>query len=213
MVDIAQNLTGLATAVKLTSKCSEGQRENSAASKNFETADLFSCDEQPVSLPARSENGGEDCIPGLPGAGSAAPRTPGRPKGARNRSTEEWRKYILSKYKSPLVMLCEVYSRPLAELKKEVNCDALDAFKLQLSAAQAAIPYLHQKQPLAIEDNRDSVPVININVSSFDAKILADRSGNIRPELTSVEMVTDAEFAELLDEQEAQCKNDADSND
>lgn len=208
MVDIGQNVAGLATAVKLASICSEGQREKSAASEISDAPDLFSHDSQPVSLPVEQKAAGEECLPGIPGAGSSAPRTPGRPKGARNRSTEEWRKYILSKHKSPLAFLAGVYSQDIKELRREIDCDLLEAFKLQLSAAQAALPYLHQKQPLAIIDNRDAVPVININVSQYDAKVLADRSGNIRQELTQVELVTDAEFAELLDDEDKQGEND-----
>jgi hypothetical protein len=101
----------------------------------------------------------------------------GRPAGARNKSTEEWRRYLLSRYPSPLVGLIEVYTRAPADLARELGLymqaevlrenehgrivrevladesrpDIAAAFKIQMEALQAALPYLHQKQPLAIE--------------------------------------------------------------
>lgn len=45
----------------------------------------------------------------------------GRPKGARNRSTEEWRKFILGRYRSPAVFLAEMYSRTPAQLAAELG--------------------------------------------------------------------------------------------
>lgn len=101
----------------------------------------------------------------------------GRPAGARNKSTEEWRRYLLSRYPSPLVGLIEVYSRNPADLARELGLyqqgevlretesgriervlladesrpDIAAAFKLQMEAMQAALPYLHQRQPLAVE--------------------------------------------------------------
>lgn len=44
----------------------------------------------------------------------------GRPKGARNRSTEQWRQFFLSKYQAPLIGLGETYSRSPLDLAKEL---------------------------------------------------------------------------------------------
>lgn len=211
MGDIAQKLTGLATAVDLYMKSSEGQRQNSGISKNFENAGSSAVADnaqiQPSLLPDISsgkETGrGNVSALGLTGSGELDKKAPGRPKGARNRSTEEWRRYFLSKHKSPLMVLGELYNKPLEELKDELKCERLEAFKLQLSAAQAVLPYVHQKQPLAIEDKSGNIPVININVSQLDAKLIADNAGTIRKEITDVELVTDAEFSEVLAEEES----------
>lgn len=78
-------------------------------------------------------------------------RGPGRPPGSRNRSTEEWRTYILARYRSPLVALAETYSRPVQVLAAELGCSVAAAFQIQQRAAVEALPYLHQKQPTAIE--------------------------------------------------------------
>jgi hypothetical protein len=97
----------------------------------------------------------------------------GRPKGVPNRSTAEWAAYILSRHKSPLTALAELYSRPTGELvdqlqemadkhKKWVSTgeggrweratiSPLDVLKMQRDAAVAMLPYLHKRQPVAIE--------------------------------------------------------------
>lgn len=94
----------------------------------------------------------------------------GRPPGARNKSTEQWRQYLLSRYRSPLVGLMELYSRTPAELARELGLYAYhegelmldpatgrpvlatgEAFKAQLAAMIAALPYLHQRLPQAVE--------------------------------------------------------------
>ena len=51
----------------------------------------------------------------------------GRPKGAINRATAEWRDFILSRYRSPLVVLAETYSRPAHDLAAEIGCTKLEA--------------------------------------------------------------------------------------
>ena len=59
----------------------------------------------------------------------------GRPTGSRNRRTQEWTDFILSQYRSPLVVLAETYSRPVAELAAELGCNKLEAFERQQAAA------------------------------------------------------------------------------
>ncbi|KKL91822.1 hypothetical protein LCGC14_1890840 [marine sediment metagenome] len=78
-------------------------------------------------------------------------RGPGRPPGARNRRTDEWVDYLLARYRSPLIVLAEMYSRSVGELVKEVGCTKLEAIKLQIFAAEKLAPFVHQKQPLAIQ--------------------------------------------------------------
>lgn len=75
----------------------------------------------------------------------------GRPAGARNRRTQEWVDFILRQYRSPLMVLAETYSRPVEELAHLLGCDRLEAFKAQQAAAIALAPYLHQRQPMAVE--------------------------------------------------------------
>lgn len=79
------------------------------------------------------------------------PRGPGRPPGARNRSTSEWVDYIANRYRDPRLFLAEAYSRPAEGLARELGCTRLEAFQLQVKAAEGLLPYMAQKQPAAIQ--------------------------------------------------------------
>ena len=76
---------------------------------------------------------------------------PGRPKGSKNKAAEEWGEYILQQYRSPLIFLAETYNRPVGLLATELKCDRLEAFKIQIQAAKDLAPYVHQKQPQALD--------------------------------------------------------------
>lgn len=113
----------------------------------------------------------------------------GRPRGARNKSTEAWRELFLSKYRHPLMALGELTTMTPEQLAREMKLyvwnegkqvvgpklDALgrhltdadgnklwepvlatgEAFKRQMEALTALLPYLGQKLPLAIEQKGD----------------------------------------------------------
>lgn len=88
-------------------------------------------------------------------------RGPGRPPGARNRSTLAMLEYLQSRYQSPLVALAETYSRPVADLVAELGCKKLEAVNLQIEAMKASLPYWHAKQPVAVQiDGRGLVTLI-----------------------------------------------------
>lgn len=153
---------GLATAVALAGGMGELGVEGA------EQVELFAdADDAPMPMPAAK--------------GVSGPQG-GRPRGARNRSTEEWRHYILSRYRSPLVFLMELAARSPADLARDLGLykyhegklvtaevedqdgtkhrvpvlDTGAAFSAQVDAAKAALPYLHQRQPLAIEAKGDA---------------------------------------------------------
>lgn len=98
----------------------------------------------------------------------------GRPKGARNKRTEEWVNHILSRYRSPLIGLAEIAARPVRQLAVELEMYArspstglvlyggdgqpvlrsdalLEVLKIQKAAMAELAPYLHQRQPQAVE--------------------------------------------------------------
>ena len=95
----------------------------------------------------------------------------GRPAGSRNRSTQEWSRFILSRYRSPLIGLAEIASATPAELQAALGGPprppaaggdgaegdggggvSLQACLSLIMQAQTSLaPYLHQKQPLAID--------------------------------------------------------------
>ena len=128
MSETKQGLTA-AVAVLGTGEAPQG------AAAGAGQADLFEEPEAPLPLQPR---------------GASGPKG-GRPAGARNRRTQEWVDFILGQYRSPLVVLAETYSRPVAELAAELGCDKLEAFKAQQAAAVALAPYLHQRQAQMVE--------------------------------------------------------------
>jgi hypothetical protein len=93
---------------------------------------------------------------------SEAPRVrgAGRPPGALNKRTSDWTDHILANYQSPLVFLAKTFSRPVELLAAELGASKADAFALQIDAAKNLAPYVHQKQPLAV--NVDSRGVIQL---------------------------------------------------
>lgn len=113
----------------------------------------------------------------------------GRPAGARNKSTEEWVRYFLARYRAPMTALAEIYSRPLGPLVDELQAMAdkhkswvetkdggrwervaispLEVLKMQRDAAAALLPYVHKKQPLdiAIDGRQPGIVVLgDLNV-------------------------------------------------
>ncbi|AFK51895.1 hypothetical protein [Tistrella mobilis] len=104
------------------------------------------------------------------GAGRGTPRrSAGRPKGARNRSTEEWRKLLLSTHRSPLLVLADIYSMPVEELAARLHCDRIEAIKIQMTAARDVAPYLHQRLPQAVEITGDALPMMVLQMPSAAA--------------------------------------------
>ena len=97
-------------------------------------------------------------------------RGPGRPKGSRNRSTEDLRKYLLNKYTHPLETLAVMYSRPTAALAAELGCDTLDAAKLQVACAGKVAEYVAQKMPQAHELKGEAAIPIFFQVGGEMAK-------------------------------------------
>lgn len=75
----------------------------------------------------------------------------GRPKGSRNRRSEQLVQFILSQYSHPLITLAQTYSRPVEVLAAELQCSRADAFALQMRAASELAPYIESKKPVAVQ--------------------------------------------------------------
>ena len=99
---------------------------------------------------------------------------PGRPRGSKNKRTQDWTDYLLGRYPSPLIFLAEAYSRPVEDLAKELSCKKEDAMKIQVAAAKEVAPYVHQKQPVAVEVSQSGVVQLVLETSSE----LADQVAN-----------------------------------
>ncbi len=93
---------------------------------------------------------------------STVSRGRGRPKGSANRRTTAWTDYLLARYRSPLEFLAETFARRVEDLARELSCTPAEAFDLQLKAAKELAPFLHQKQPLAVDVTKKSAGALVI---------------------------------------------------
>lgn len=112
----------------------------------------------------------------------------GRPKGSKNKRTEDWTEYLLNNYRSPLIMFAETYSRPTAALALELCCTLEEAFKIQMDAAKQLAPYVHQKLPQAIEIEGDK-GLINLTMVVSDAYAAVQSNTGLK--------IIDAEIVEI----------------
>lgn len=102
-----------------------------------------------------------------------AQRGPGRPPGARNRSTEALLDAFGRQYRHPLFVLGSIWSRPADVLAHELGCTKLEAFQLQQRAAEAALPYTTKRMPQALEIDVPKMTVFLGGAMSGDGELVA----------------------------------------
>lgn len=76
---------------------------------------------------------------------------PGRPPGSRNKRTQEWADYLLSRYESPLEVLVQIATSRVEAICIRTGCTRFEALQEKRLAAIAALPFIHSKQPLAVD--------------------------------------------------------------
>lgn len=90
-------------------------------------------------------------------------RGPGRPKGSINKRTEDLRRFLLARFRHPVVAMAEIYSIPTDELAKHLGCKPMDALGLQLKAAAEVAPYVDSKMPAKVQiTDSDRLPAFNL---------------------------------------------------
>lgn len=124
-------------------------------------------------------------LPLKPATAAGTAGKAGRPRGSSNISTRQWVEYLLTRYRSPLIGLAEIYSRDCRQLAAQLDCTPLEAFKVQQASMAALLPYVHKKQPMAVELEQRQLGVLTLN--------LGDGS-------TGSQIVFDSEAAEVLAE-------------
>lgn len=104
-----------------------------------------------------SETGSLSAASPLSAALGSAKRSRGRPKHSKNRRTEAVVAWLLQDHRHPLAVIMEAYSMSPGDFAKAIGImdpdsdTLLDIVKLQLRMAEAALPYIAQKMPMAVQ--------------------------------------------------------------
>lgn len=151
-----------------------------------------------------------------------AGRGRGRPPGSKNKSTQEWTDFLLKRYPSPLIFLAEVANRPVGVLAAELlelaggvagsskptYAQLVELLKLQLGAAKELAPYLHQKQPMAIQGGDNGL--VNLFIGDVKAgAVAADEATDLTIDIIDVE----SEENQGVSGEDCEKSNDGKSND
>ena len=75
----------------------------------------------------------------------------GRPVGQRNLRNQRVADYLLARYRDPLEGLVQMAGLGVADLAAALGCTRLEAFAEKRQCAIAALPYLHQRQAIAVD--------------------------------------------------------------
>lgn len=140
-------------------------------------------------------------------AAQGVKRGRGRPPGAKNKNTEAWREFILGQNRSPLLALAQTFNCTVEQLGRALGLknaptfdQALELYKLQITAAKELAPYLHQKMPQALEAGDGGLIQLVINTGAAQAAGVH----NAAPEAFKIlntpdeenQLVSDADFEE-----------------
>ena len=91
-------------------------------------------------------------------------RGPGRPPGSRNKRAEDAAREVIERLGDPLVMLAAIAMTPVADLMA-VGLSVAEALTEKRLSAQAVLPYLHQRKPLAV--NVDGRQVVHLTIGGL----------------------------------------------
>jgi hypothetical protein len=111
----------------------------------------------------------------------------GRPPGSRNRRTVEMVDYLLSRYTSPLEGLLAIAQARVDELAERLQCSKLEALQEKRFAWAAALPYLHQRQPLAVNLNSHKLVQLTIIDGDAPAEAAGEATISIAARLVEIE--------------------------
>ena len=98
--------------------------------------------------------------------GKSGPKT-----GSVARHTAQFREAFLRRYRSPVIGMAELYSRPVHELAREIGCTALEALKLQMDCMDRVAPFVHSKMPTAVQ--LDGAPPVMVGIQVTAEKAAA----------------------------------------
>lgn len=126
----------------------------------------------------------------------------GRPPGAQNIATRQFREYMLSRYGHPLEWLARWAMHTPESLAKELSCSTLDAFdRLRMMRTELAPYFAAKMQP--VDDNGQAVPLFNLVIGGQNANLGA---GGVAP------WMTDPEVAKAIEAQAEPRPNESKGN-
>lgn len=102
----------------------------------------------------------------------------GRKKGALNKRSDDFQRYMLQFGPHPGITLMRVQGRPVEVLAAELGCDKATAQQMQIRAAGELMPYFEGKMPMTV----------NVNASGDFTLTMVDEAG---------QPIMDADFEEL----------------
>lgn len=119
---------------------------------------------------------------------AARKRGVGRPRGSRNKRTQQLADWFVHQFGDPMAVLGEIMSMPVDVLyqqmvlaqggeSKEKKVTGKDALRLKVEAAKEAMPYVHGKKPIEVDlkSRPDAVIFIpGLNAPDGDSKVMAE---------------------------------------
>ncbi|PTR07878.1 MULTISPECIES: hypothetical protein [unclassified Novosphingobium] len=114
----------------------------------------------------------------------------GRPAGVKNRRTEDFRKYILGFGQDPAITLMQIQNTdPEILVERSAEMDPVkrrmsygDAQQLRVRCAEALMPFIHSKQPVAVDMNFSGLSDLVIaGVTHSEAQVQDIIEGDFMP--------------------------------
>lgn len=114
----------------------------------------------------------------------------GRPAGVKNKRTEDFRKYILGFGQDPAITLMQIQATdPEVLVERSAAMDPAkrrmsygDAQQLRVRCAEALMPFIHSKQPVAVDMNFTGLSDLVIaGVTHSDAQVQDIIEGDFLP--------------------------------
>lgn len=141
-----------------------------------------------------------------PAAAVVVRRGRGRPPGARNRRTSEMVAYCERVLGEPLLAKAvRIVGADVRMLAKGLGCTRIEAAKLQVQVLLGALPYLHQRLPLAVDVQARQAVALAVHVGLGDDGALASLDEAVERAATVLDLLPEGsgDYQGLSDEEAA----------